>query len=418
MSPHDASFGSPGRAIVDVRHSSSPVSGSCPVNEAGLRLVALAPVGAGDDDAVGDDGAGVLAEALRVVVLDRPPRHLAGPRVEGDEGRVRGGEEHPVAVEGQGAGRRPLRRILGQRRSVLPDDVAGDRVQRLHDVPRAGQKHHAVVHQRRRLVVPLADREHPGEPQLVDVAARHVVERTVAVAVARPAPAQPVAGRRVREQRVGHRGQIVRHLPVDEPRRPPPRPVALPRRAPRLGHVRRVADHDRRVRRQGRVAGPGAVHVQDVRDQVQIHLIAERSPQARRHLVAHIREQLVRRLPRPAVQEVDPAQRRRFRPVQPRPVALAALPRVHRPPGRRLFRRVAPLDRRGLRRRDADARPAGRAARRDQSGRRHQRGGSPRRSTDFEVSSRRHDSQLLGAATAPCAARSPVPPLYHGRGDT
>ena len=188
--------------------------------------------------------------------------------------------------------------------------------------------------------------------------------------VARPPPAQPVARRRILQQRVGHRGQLVRHLPVDEPHRPPPRPLARQRRPPRLGHVGGIADRDRRGGRQGRVAGPGAVRIEDVREQVQVDPIAERAPEAGGHLVAHVREQLVRRLSRPPVQEVHPAQRRRFRPVQPRPVALPALPRIHRPPGGGLLGREGPVRRRGLRRRFDDI-GRGQATRHEQRGGRH-----------------------------------------------
>ena len=319
-----------------------------------------------------------------------------------------GGEEDLVAVEGEGAGRGPLGGIVGQRPSILPDDVAGDRVYRLHHVPRTREEHHAVVHERRRLVVALADGQHPGELQLVDVVARDPVQRTVAVAVARPPPAQPVAGRRVGEQRVGDRGQLARHLPVDEPRRPPPRRLAPVGRAARLGHVRRITDGDRGIGRQRRVAGPGAVRIEDVRDEVQVDPVGERSAQAGGHLVAHVREQLVRRLPRPAVQEVDPAQGRRLRPVQPLAVALSALPRVHRPAGGGLLRREGPLRARGLRRHGRAARPHTRfaegAARHDQSGHRHP---DPHRRGPDE-SSPRHDRTPRRRPRAPADPGPPV----------
>ena len=220
----------------------------------------------------------------------------------------------------------------------------------LHHVPRTGEEHHAVVHQRRRLVVALPNRQHPGQPQLVDVVARDPAEGTVAVAVARPPPAQPVAGRRVREQRVGHRGQIVRHLPVDEPRRPAPRRLALLGRAPRLVDVSRTADRHRRAGGQRRGAGPGAVRIKDVRDQVQVDPDRRASPRGRG---ASRRARM--RTTRPS--SAPPSRS------ESRPRAAAGLP--PRPAPRRGIRRTAahtPSPGGGLFRREAAARPLARAA--------------------------------------------------------
>ena len=377
MSPHDASFGSPGQR--DRRRAPQLLPGVRIVagDEAGLLRVALATVGAGDEDAVGDDRAAVPAEAQRVVGLDRLPHLLAGPRVERDEIHVGRGEEQLVAVERQRAGGAGPR-VFRQPVAVDPDDVAGRRVERLNDVPRVGEEHDAVVHQRGRLVVPLPDRDRPGEVQLADVVARNLVESAVAVAVAGPAPAQPVAGRRVGEHLVGDRAQIVRHHQVDEPCRSPPRPFARPGRAARLLDVRRIADWHPRIHRQGPVAGYGAVRLEHVRHQAQVGPVAERAGLPRGHLVAQVGEQLVGRPPRPTVQEVDADEGRRVHhALQARPVTLLALHAVDRPAVGRLVPGEGPVRRRALRRRRLrrhaddtgnDTRPGGDAAHQEQSG--------------------------------------------------
>ena len=382
----------------------------------------LAAVRAGDDDAVGDDRAGVLSEALRVVGLDRPPHFLAGSRVERDQGSVRPREEQLVAVERQRAGGAGPH-ILRQPRAVDPDHVARRRVDRLHHVPRVGQEHHAVVHQRRRLVVARPHRDRPRELQIGDVVARHLIERAVAVAVARPPPAQPVAGRRVGEHLVGHRGQLVRHLLVDEARHAPPHPLARLLRAARLGHVGGIADRHPRIHRQHAVARHRAVRLQQVRHQIHVGLIAERAGLPRGHRVPHVGEQVIGRLPHPTVQEVHTRQRRRVHhALQGRSVTLFALHAVDRPAAGRLVRGEGPLRHGGLRRRHGGARSTGEASRHDQPDgcRPEQRSreipsleraqcqrarSAPTRSAAADASFVRHDPLLLGAFTRVRTAR-------------
>ena len=388
-------------------------------DEAGLLGVALAAVGAGDDDAVGDDGAGVLAEALRVVVLDRPPHLLARARVEGDEGRVGPREVELVAVEGEGAGGAGAR-VVGQPRAVHPDDVAGHRVDGPDDVPGAGEEHDAVVHDRRRLVVAGPDRDGPRELQVADVVARDLVEGAVAVAVAGAPPVQPVAGRGVGEHGVGHRGQLVRHGLVDEARHPPPRLLAGLGGALRLGDVRRVADHHRLADGQGALAGQGAVRLEHVGHEVDVGLIAERALGPGGHGVAQVLEQLVGGLPRPGVQELDAGQRRRDHTLEADAVALAALDAVGGPAARRLIGGEGAVRVRGLRRRGGGARPGRQAGRHEQSGRRPEHGRreirSPTRSAALDACSLRHDPQLLNdLGPRRHIARPPVPTLYHQR---
>ena len=206
------------------------------------------------------------------------------------------------------------------------------------------EEHDAVVHQRRRLVVARPHRDRPFQLQVGDVVARHLIERAVAVAVAGPAPVQPVAGRRVGEHLVGHRTQLVRHHLVDEPRRPPPRPLARPGRAARLFHIRRIADRHPRIHRQGAVARHGAVRLQQVRHQIDVGLIADHTGLPRRHLVAQVGEHVVGGLPQPTVQEPDARQRRRVHhALQVHPVTLAALHPIDRPAVGRLVDGEGPV---------------------------------------------------------------------------
>ena len=90
---------------------------------------------------------------------------------------------------------------------VLPQHVAGARVERLHDVAGMGEKHHPVVHEGRGLAVALLDRDRPREPQAADGVAVDLVEGAVPVVVEGPPPARPVGRRGLLQQGVGDRGQ-------------------------------------------------------------------------------------------------------------------------------------------------------------------------------------------------------------------
>ena len=69
-----------------------------PRDEAGFIFVTLAPVDAAHDDAIRDDRATHVREALGVVGFNRPPRLCTRARVEGDERRVEGRQKDLVLI--------------------------------------------------------------------------------------------------------------------------------------------------------------------------------------------------------------------------------------------------------------------------------------------------------------------------------
>ena len=315
MSPQLLLLGSPGWAMVEVRHSSAPVSGSWPGDEAAGVGEPLAAVDAADHDAVGDDRRGGVREALRVVGLGRLPDLLAGAHVDGDDRRVVRREEHLVAVEREAArGPGALERVGRVAVAVLPDEVARGGVDGLDDVAGVGQEHHPVVHERRRLVLTLAHREHPGQLELAHVLARDLVERAVALVVARAAPGQPVVRGRLPQQLVGDRRQRA-GAAVAEPRR-----AGLGRRRPEPHGLQH-----------------GRIHPAETPDQLgdlPIGLRTELALPAGRHLGLEVLDQLVVRTRVPRAGEARPRQRRTVgAPFQPHAVALRALRLVRRRTG-------------------------------------------------------------------------------------
>ena len=161
----------------------------------------------GNHFAVGDDGAGRLLGAPLVIQDLGLPRKPAGLGVQGEDVVVgtRVDDEVPVdrEVPVDGGHREELAEILGQLPAVLPFQIACLRVEGFDDVERVGEVHHAVVHEGRSLLDARPECARPHHPQGANVIRRDVLERAVAPAIQRPAPHQPVGGRRVSEDGVG-----------------------------------------------------------------------------------------------------------------------------------------------------------------------------------------------------------------------
>ena len=104
--------------------------------------------------------------------------------------------------------RNELAEVRGELALVLPQQVAGPGVERLNQVIRVRQIHHAVVDERRRFLD--VARPHAARPRhlhLRDVALVDLIERTEAPAVERPPPRQPVGRIRLPQHLVGDRDE-------------------------------------------------------------------------------------------------------------------------------------------------------------------------------------------------------------------
>src|SRR5690606_30019704 len=117
----------------------------------------------------------VDAFALAEVADARIPPHLARARVERDDVRVRRAEIEPLAVE-----REPAlverRRALLERMRVLPKQIAGPRIERLHDVAVRLHEDRPVANERHAFRGARGQRPAPREPQVLDVARRDLGE--------------------------------------------------------------------------------------------------------------------------------------------------------------------------------------------------------------------------------------------------
>src|SRR5439155_17598998 len=96
--------------------------------------------------------------------------------------------------------RMELDELVGQLAAIAPENVATRRIERDHLRPWRRDVHDALVHDRRRLVALASPRgKGPGDFEVLDVAARDLVERTVAPPVVAPAEHQPVLRLRIEE---------------------------------------------------------------------------------------------------------------------------------------------------------------------------------------------------------------------------
>ena len=185
-------------------------------DDAGVGGGGGAAASARDDLAAGHDRPRCLQRGVYGVVEDlRLPHHLAGDRVEGHQVVVAGGVEEQAVVDGDGAlgGGQPahvLAEVVGQVAPVLPDEVAGRRVDGLDDVAGVGHVEHAAVGEGRSLLASLVQGAGPHQAQVAHVVAVDLVEGAVAPAVEGAPPHEPVFRRRVAEHGIGHRHEVGR----------------------------------------------------------------------------------------------------------------------------------------------------------------------------------------------------------------
>ena len=175
---------------------------------AGVLAEALAAAQTGHDRAVGDHRPARETVALLVRRHVGVPAHRAGARVEADDVRVDGVEDDQVLVDGEAAHLRGGPQPLVHLAAVLPEEVAGRRVERLHDVAGVRDVQHAVAHDRGRLRDARLEPPGPDEPERADVVAVDLVERAVAPSVQGAPPVEPVGRVRILQDLVGDRGEV------------------------------------------------------------------------------------------------------------------------------------------------------------------------------------------------------------------
>ena len=186
-------------------------------DEAAAGLGIAAAGHALDQLAVGDQRAAGIAPALGPVAGGVIPHHLAGRRVERHDMGVGGRHEQLVLIDRHVALAERLaafgHQLLRQSPGILPDQVAGRAIDRLHLVGIVEDVEHAVMHDRRGLGGARRERPGPGHLQILDVVLVDLVERAVAPAVIGAPPHQPVGRIGLEQHRIGHRLEV-RHRGV------------------------------------------------------------------------------------------------------------------------------------------------------------------------------------------------------------
>jgi hypothetical protein len=211
-------------------------------DEADIILIARATGDSGNHLATDDDRSGCVAVTQPGIGDGRVPHALPGSRIDGDDVGVVGGSENLVAEDGDvslnppagiagGCGGRSLRkprdgRLLGPStsqavapwrrggirgfRSILPNQIACGRIERLNHTLRVWQIHHAVVDERHGLLrAGVVHRPRPGELKLLHVLPVDLIERTVTPGVIRTPPVQPVANRWISQHDFRHGTEVL-----------------------------------------------------------------------------------------------------------------------------------------------------------------------------------------------------------------
>ena len=224
----------------------------------------------------------------------------------------------------------------------MPKQIAIGGVEGLDNIAVAGDEHHAVMHQRRRLGG--ADRQRPGPDrhQAFDIGLGDLLKRAEARAVARAAPAQPIAIRRRGQhcfadrrnlvERIGNRRGVGRQFDVRGEHR---KATNMPRQAhlPGIFCCQIIL-----CRRNG-------IGLQDVGHDVDVIVLAKRTGRAFGHIVVDIVAQIADRLSAPMGQKIAALERgRKLAVIKGRTMAGLAILRVGRLAGGCLRRAVAGTD--------------------------------------------------------------------------
>ena len=264
--------------------------------------------GANHDFPVGGERAPGDAVAGRGVGDRVIPHDIAGLHVQRHQVGVRRRHVQPVPVEREAALHR-RRAVTRQPPRVLPEEVAGRRINRLHLVAEAVHEHHAVVHERRRFIGAVRQRPAPGETQIGHGLPIDLRERAEAHVLGGAAPRQPVPVGGVREHTVGDGGDPIQRI--------------QPRRGRRNGHAGRQATarsargsrdgratQDRGISRQLTAGGRHAVLLRQIRQDLRPRHVAKTVGRRGRH-AQHVLVQGVERLASKAQPEFHALERRR-----------------------------------------------------------------------------------------------------------
>jgi hypothetical protein len=212
----------------------------------------------------------------------------------------------PIERETAFDGRRAATR---QPPRVLPEEIAGRRIDGLHLVAEAVHEHHPVVHERRCFIGAVRQRPTPGETQIGHVLTIDLRERAEAHVVGRPAPRQPVPVGGVREHTVGDARDPIQRV---QPRRGRWNGHAGRQAAARTARGSRDgrAAKDRGVNRQLTVGGRHAVLLRQIGQNLRPYRVVETVWRRRRH-AQHVLVQGVERLASEAQPELHAFERRR-----------------------------------------------------------------------------------------------------------
>ena len=142
-------------------------------DDAGKRPAARIAAPTGDHLAVGDDRPRGLVGRVHLVVENlRLPDHLARLGVQGEDVIVHAGVDDQLAVDGDVAvdvehrADHVVGKIIRPFAVVLPEQVAGHRIDRLDDVARIGHVHDVAAHEGRALLAARRQCPRPDQPKL------------------------------------------------------------------------------------------------------------------------------------------------------------------------------------------------------------------------------------------------------------
>ena len=138
------------------------------------------------------------------------PGHFASKGVQGNQVSIHSGDDELIFVEsGVAIGAGQGGDMVHHRAAIFPQRSAIGRIHCLDKIAGLGQKHDAVMHQRRGFLPARLHGPGPGQAQTAHIGLVDLSQRAVAPMIGGTAPHQPVIFRRVLQVCQGYRAVVI-----------------------------------------------------------------------------------------------------------------------------------------------------------------------------------------------------------------
>ena len=161
----------------------------------------------GKDLAICCDRPGRVTGALLIVGHFGFPNHVPRFRCQRHQVSIRCAQKDFILIDGDIPGD-DVADVFRQLSTVLPDQFPCSGIEGLHHVAGMGKVHHSLVDDGFLLLRPILHRPRPGQAQLGNILAIHLLQRAVSAGAVIATPSQPISWIGILKDGVGDRNEV------------------------------------------------------------------------------------------------------------------------------------------------------------------------------------------------------------------